>query len=227
VIDVMSLTISLTIDPASVLGAAAPPRPEHSPAAADERRESPVDVPVAVPGAPPRAIGATRSSRPWTLHAGVGGLASVNAEPSATAGATLLVGADWRSFSLDLEGRADFPAGRDVSPGQVRTWLLAGSIVPCVRVGIVLGCATFSVGTIGATAESVASAVERYGPWSAVGGRAGVEWAMPFAASLRLRLQAELLATLTRDALFIDDRRVYTVGPWSADAGGAVIWDFH
>ena len=109
VIDAMGLTISLTIDPASFVGGPPLAVPSH---------EAPP------PSAPPAAARAASSAAPaevipmrapkrasdGSLHAGLGTAVSTNAAPSPTIGATLFVGVTWRSLSIDLEGRGDYPA---------------------------------------------------------------------------------------------------------------------
>jgi len=126
VIDAMGLSISLTIDPN-------PPNPAPpAPAAAEPApRSEPAPAPVVVvtrQAAMPEAAARSRLS----LRAGVGAIASLNVAPSTTAGATVSVGAQWRWLSLDLEGRADAPAtgDSDVPSVGVRSWLLAGALVP-------------------------------------------------------------------------------------------------
>ena len=227
VIDAMGLTISLTIDPSSIIGPAG-----ETPASLHPAPEPSVDVTGVTPRRAPAPSEATVPPR-WralalSLHAGAGLVGSVNAAPSPTAGATVFIGLSWRALSLDVEGRADYPTTGDgdvPAVGRVRSWLFAGSIVPCIHIGPAFGCVVAGAGTLGASAQNVSHPAEKYGPWSAVGGRLGVEWA-PFGPPLSLRASAELLGVLTRDTLYVDNTPVYPVPPWSADVALAAAWRF-
>jgi hypothetical protein len=225
VIDALGLTISLTIDPSSVAGPARPPParepdspPQPLPPEPPPLRATPREVPASHPPA----------ARAWSLHAGIGGVGSWNAAPSPTVGVTVLVGAAWRGLSVDLEGRADDPAGGAPTQGQQgqgRTWLIEGSLVPCVHVSALFGCLVVGAGALGASAQNVAHATHEYGPWVAAGGRLGAEW-MASASAWGFRGYAELLGTIARDSLFIDGVPVYKVSPWSADVGLALVLRF-
>jgi hypothetical protein len=168
----------------------------------------------------------TADATAGSFRVGLGVIGSVNTAPSAAAGAAVFVGMTWHTLSVDLEGRGDAPVtgDSDLAPIQVRSWLAAGSIVPCLHLGIAFGCAVASVGILSATARNVRSSVDTHGPWSAAGGRAGVEWTLE--SSLLMRAHVEVLGTLTRDTLWIDETKVYTLPPWSGSAGLAVAWQF-
>ena len=221
VIDAMGLTISLTIDPASVIGRSVQQHPDPEPS---------VDAAVVTPSLPPprQVINPAPPRAPGlSLHAGMGLIGSMYAAPAPTAGAIAFVGLAWRALSLDVEARADYPATGDGNlPGgsRVRTWLFAGSLVPCVHIGFAFGCVVVGEGALGAAARSVHQ-TEKYGPWSAIGGRLGVEWG-PFGPPLSLRASAELLGIPTRDSLAVDDAPVYLVPPWSAAVALAAAWRF-
>lgn len=96
--------------------------------------------------------------------------------------------------------------------------------MPCLHIGFAFGCVVVGEGALGASAQSV-HPTEKYGPWSAFGGRLGVEWG-PFGRPLSLRASAELLGIPTRDSLAVDDARVYLVPPWSAAVALAAAWRF-
>ncbi|MGA7121472.1 MAG: hypothetical protein WBY94_15310 [Polyangiaceae bacterium] len=225
VIDAIGLTISLTIDPSSVLGATAEPAPlPPAPRPSDEAPDPGLSPPLpAGEGIRPTPA----FSRPLSLHAGAGVIGSVDAAPSPTAGANVFVGLGWRALSLDLEGRADYPAtgtGNLVADSQVRSWLFAGSLVPCVHVGVAFGCAVVSLGALGASAKSL-HPTDSYGLWSAAGGRLGIEWT-PFGPPMSFRGSVELLGILTRDTLEVDANPVHRLGPWSPAVALAAVWRF-
>jgi hypothetical protein len=130
-------------------------------------------------------------------------------------------------LSFDLEARADVPATgdgtREVSPARVTSWLVAGSIVPCLHLGIAFGCAVASAGTIGATSTAVQHS-DAYRPWGAIGARAGGE--LPLWRPLSLRAYVELLAPLIPETMTIDGATAYTSKPLVGDFGVAAVWRF-
>jgi hypothetical protein len=226
VIDALGLTISLTIDPSSVVGGPSPtPAPASPPPAPEPAAVAPPSPTVPREAIPPLA---PASLPEWSLHAGAGVIAAAKAAPLPTAGVTAFVGLAWRALSVDVEGRADGPeTGNGTRPdlGQVRSWLVIGSLVPCVHVRVGFGCAVLAGGWLGATAQGVQRPTQQYGPWSAIGGRFGSEWT-PVGSQVSLRAYAELLGVLTRDTLWIDSSPVYTVASWSAAIGVAGAWRF-
>jgi hypothetical protein len=231
VIEAAGLTISLTIDPASVMTAPAapaaqpPPSPVPSSPPVPETLQEPAPV---VPPAPEEVGPLPARPHGETLqgHIGLGAVGSLGAAPSATMGATLMAGVSWRSVSLDAEGRADLPAtgAAEGVPASVRSWLVAGSLVPCVHFGIPFGCVLVSGGSLSATSVNVAAPRDDHAPWWGTGLRAGGELALPY--SLSLRAYAELLATLTRNTLVIDQTVAYTYPTWSGGVGAALLWRF-
>jgi hypothetical protein len=228
IIDAMALTVSLTIDPSSLLGPSAsspPPPPPPSPA------EPEAPPPVAVPAPPPIAkaptAGATSGGVDLSGHVGVGVMAVFGAAPAATAGGTVFAGVGWRWLSIDIEGRADLPvvgAGAS-SPVRVRSQLLIASIVPCARLGIVFACPVASGGRVFATSVGTVSPHAEQAVWWGLGGRVGVE--LKLATSFSLRAHAEVLGTLTPYSLTLDGAGVvYSFPVASVDVGLAVAWRF-
>jgi hypothetical protein len=246
VIDVLALTISLTIDPSSVIGepkadappAATPEAPSQPPPAAAEASPARVTAtpePESPPPPPaPRLQHAANErpeprllpANPLSIRVALGALAAVDAAPAPNAGLTVSVGATWRIFSLDLEGRADLPSqgSSSVPSMEVRSWLIAGSVVPCAHVVFLFGCPVASFGAIGATARGVAHPRENYGAWWALGGRLGAEWAP--GPHVLVRAYVEGLGTMLPVDLFVDGGWIYRFPRWNADLGAAVAWRF-
>jgi hypothetical protein len=225
VIEAIGLTISLTIDPNSLIG---PPQREPVPLPRAETETEPEPTPAHAaptaretpePGPPlqPRAL---------SVHMSLGVIGSLGTAPAATAGATFSVGGGWRALSLDLEGRADLPASgaSERAPAQVRSWLLAGSVVPCLHLGPLFGCGLVSVGDQGATAIGVVVRREDHAAWWAAGARGGTEFSV--SGPLFFRAYAELLGTLARNTLTIDGEEAYKFPPWSGGVGFSLAWRF-
>ncbi len=222
-IDAMALTVSLTIDPSSLVSPA-PANPVAPPPTVDVDPEPP-PLPPAPAGSPERPA-STPHGQSLSGHAGVGALGSVGAAPSATVGAVAFAGVSWRMLSLDLEGRADLPgtgAGQDTS-ARVRSWLVAGSVVPCAHLGVSFACLVVSGGSLGATSVGTATPRTDHAPWWALGPRAGAE--LPLRGGLSVRAYAELLATTTHNALSLDGAVAYRFSPWSGGLGADLAWRF-
>jgi hypothetical protein len=231
VIDAMGLTISLTIDPTSLTGPRAAPPPDPAPAS------PPPPAPPAPPASPAAATPVApvsedrRAPSPppdLQLHAYVGGgvLGVLGAEPSASAGGTLFVGAAWRFLSLDVEVRGDLPAtvAGAGSTSRVQSYLLAVSIVPCAHLTPVFACPVLSAGRLDATSIGTTVPREDSDTWLGAGARAGVE--LPLGPQWTLRAYAEVLGTLRRDTLLIDGADAYTFPPASGGVGASVACRF-
>jgi hypothetical protein len=237
VLDAIALTISLTLDPAAVLG----PPSEAAASAPSAGRAHELSTPVAppVPKEPQQEANApaarettsplTPSPRaPLAAHIGLGFVGSVGAAPSPSAGAVLFVGGAWRALSVDVEGRADAPAtgtgagAGDASAVRVSTSLLVASVVPCVHLAVAFACPVASGGVLSATARNIQSPRTDEGAFWGAGGRVGAEWPVGF--NFAVRGYAEVLAALTRYTLTVDGRPVYQAAPWSASLGVGVAW---
>ena len=234
IIDAMALTVSLTIDPSSMLGRSAsspappppsPPPPSPPPPSPDA--QPPVTAPAPPPIAEAPAVGTTSGGVQLSGHVGAGVMGAFGSAPAATAGGTLFAGLGWRWLSIDIEGRADLPvvgAGAS-SPVRVQSQLLTASIVPCAHLGIVFACPVASGGRVFATSVGTISPHAEQAVWWGLGGRAGVE--LKLATRLSLRAHAEVLGTLTPYLLTLDGAEVvYSFPVASVDVGLAVAWRF-
>jgi hypothetical protein len=243
IVQAMALTISLVIDPASVMG----PSPPSAPPSAESSSPPPNDAPpatteappVPVPLPPPPAPGtasddvasAGRARPPASIpvistHAVIGVLGAFGMAPSATAGATLAFGMQWRALSIDVEGRANLPVSgpAKVPPARVRAWLAAGAIAPCVHLGVAFACPLAVAGVQDVVAEDIAAPQRKSGFWWALGGRAGVE--VPLWRAAFLRADGELLRVVTPIRLTIDAKPAYSFPSWSGTVDLGLGWRF-
>jgi hypothetical protein len=229
VVEAMALTISLTIDPESVMrgappaasAASAPAAPTPPPAPGPGPSAAPTPAPSHTPTATPQADG---EPSPIRLHAGGGVGTSLATAPSVAASGTVFVGLWWRKVSLDLEMRADIPAAGDGRFGiRVQSWTAGGSLVPCLHLGVLYGCGVASLGWLTATSLSGVGFTNG-APWVAAGPRVGVE--VEVSPRVALRAWAEVLADLTRNSLWFGGRDVYDLGPVSGGGGVAVAYHF-
>lgn len=160
-----------------------------------------------------------------TVETSLALVASARAEPSPALGYALAIGLRRHSLSLAVEGRADIPAGTDAVDGRsVRSNVVVGSLVPCIRPGALLGCAVLSAGALNGTGEGVALSSPRTTFYAAAGARGGAEWA-PW-DSLAFGGYVEVLATLTRTDLRLNGAIVWTTPPFSGGLGLQAIGRF-
>ncbi len=225
VIDALGLTISLAIDPASVTGFAPAPVPKPAPkveAAADPSLDP---APALVERPRERAAAPVASGPPLDFSAALGAVASVGDAPNVAGGGTLSAGVSGRTWSVELEARADLPTtgASDLHSQRVTSWLFAGAIVPCAHLGRIFGCAIARAGALGATSTALVHNTA-YAPWWGAGVRAGAE--LPLGPSLSWRAYAEVLATFARSSLLIDGSDEYRFAPISGGLGTALAWRF-
>ena len=239
----LSLTISLTIDPARI--AQGPPMADSSLAPAEretmvgatpaESAPRPQSLGPADPGLGSGAVAVSAPAptsapaprpRVWSARAGVAAVASLAGAPATTGGLAVFAGLAGRGMSMELELRADAPVTGDSTapPARVRSWLAAAFLVPCAHLGPSFACPVIGAGVMGASARDVAVSVDRRGPWSAIGGRVGAEMAL--SAHLQVRAHAELLGSLTRNHLLVDGAEVYRVPQLAASVGIALARHF-
>lgn len=226
ILDAMALSMSIAIDPESLVRAPAvakeeepqpEPAPEPPPAPREEVAEiaapgPPAEEPAPAPAAGPRIVA--------TFGAAFAGW--VGAAPSASAGALIFGGVRFDRASLLLEGRGDLPSSSDVALGAVSTSFLGGSVTPCYGYGWLLGCGVVTVGRIRAEGEGIARSRADSSLHAFAGLRGGV--LVPLTSRVDLRVVADVLYLLTPLTLRIDFIDVYEMPALSAglSAGAAV-----
>jgi hypothetical protein len=185
---------------------AAPIAPEPAP------RESPPAVVLHAPE-PFRA-----------LELSAGGAVSAGFAPAIAFGATLGAGYRFQVFSLAGELRFTAPASDAVvSPPGARISVLAfgGSVLPCVRLPPVFGCAVLSIAEIFGSASGVDSPRPDSGPYVGAGLRAGVD--APISPSFALRFSLEALGSIRGARLVLDNAEVWKTSPVSGSLQAAFV----
>jgi hypothetical protein len=209
----IALAISIAIDPQAALR---PPIPASSSAIASAPppvMAEPRMVYVAVP------VPALREqSDPIQMRVGTAIVLSFGTAPAAAVGAAVFGGGQWKHVSVDLEGRADLPASARRDDGaQVRSSLLLASIVPCLREGIARLCVVGGVGAMQGSGVGLATPGSTTTFYAAAGARAALEAGI--VGPLYFRAYGDLLGTLTRTRLRLDDKDVWTTPPLSVSLG--------
>jgi hypothetical protein len=217
----MALAISIAIDPTNpgILGGPPkerpdPPRP--TPASLDVPPPPPTAAPpppreVDEPETPARAAASTSE-----LRAGAAVMGTLGTAPSATAGLALFGGFRFRLWSLNMEGRAELPGTADAPPGEIRTSLWAGAVVPCLHFDPALICATAWVGSVRAQGVGFPTSRTDRALYAATGLRVGLE--IPLIGRFSFRPEVDFLATL-----FPVDLRVDGQSQWTAPGFAALL----
>lgn len=197
----LELAISIAIDPMS----ASRPAPPSRAAAPPPSTPAPVPAPLAEPE-PDR----TQSPpvTPTSLQAGVGMIGTFGSAPGPALGVTLKVGARRRAVSLSVEGRADLPASKSLSMGEVSASLLVGSLVPCLHRGGLAVCGLITAGALRGGGEGLVNEQPVTAPFFALGLRGIAE--IHLGGALFGSLHADLLAPLVQTTLRVSGQEVWT-----------------
>jgi hypothetical protein len=139
----------------------------------------------------------------------VGGHVAFGAAPDLAFGVTTGFALRWPLFQLGLEGRVDAEArGPGPNGGAVKSSIIGLSIVPCLQTDPLFVCALGTFGALRGAGAGVGVPRKETTFYSAAGARIGVE--IPLAGPLKLRPRADLLATITRTTLFVEDAEAWT-----------------
>jgi hypothetical protein len=215
----MDLAIALAIDPIAATREAstAPPREQtpEPPGLVSPPLSPPLPVEREV--APPPRYGAVERRR-WEGALGV--MAVVAAAPNATLGFTLSGGLRFPWWSMAVEARGDIPASQPALGGHVSTALLLFGLVPCVHASLFRFCALADVGAQFASGSDYPISRSVTAPYFAAGGRIGVDF--PLGRRVLLGLHADVLGTVTRLVLRVEDQVVFRSLPVSGLVGATV-----
>jgi len=210
-----ALSISLAIDRERALVPSESPKPT-------EKLKEPAALPTETPNhasmpngavetpAPARIARIRRTRRELTLS--LHGSSQVLVAP--TVGMDLGFGLRRDYWSLTLESRAELPVSRDirthrsVTTGSLTTWMLAATVVPCLRGTTLRFCGLLSAGVIGGSSSGVLRPDTDQATYAAVGLRLGTERRV--SRRLRLGVHIDCLASLLT---------------YSTKLGGSTVWE--
>jgi len=121
--------------------------------------------------------------------------------------------------SLDLEARADLPAsGGTSAQGQVSTYLVVGSLVPCVHwPAPVFACAVVTTGGFQESGVNLAVPRTASAPYLAAGARVGIE--IPLSSHYFLLAHADALGVFLRHAVQIDGMNAFSLPALAGQVG--------
>jgi hypothetical protein len=223
----LALSISIAIDPASA------DRPTPPSADVDEPPPVPLSqapVPTAAPPpAPPPAKAAAPplqkpepdrpAAAPLVWQLGAGGFGSIAAMPSARVGGLVYGQLRADAFALGLELALDAPSSSEIEGATFKSSSIALALYPCLRFGVMFGCAMGQVGRMSAEGTNAPS-----GPGNGLLVRSGVrlEADLLLDESLVLRLHSDLLATLAAVRITSDQTEIWKTPLLSGTLGVAV-----
>src|SRR5262249_31618652 len=112
-----------------------------------------------------------------------------------------------------------FPRSESNDVGSVSGWLVGGSIVPCARSGVLIGCVVGSLGSLQGSGSGVTYVRGDASLYAAAGARIGAEFRMT--DQLTLMPSAEFLGNVVRPRLQLNHADVWRAPSFSAS--GAVV----
>lgn len=184
-------------------------------------------VPSAVEPAPRQLPAAVDLPGPELFRAvelSAGGSVSAGFAPAIAFGATLGAGYRFRVFSLAGELRFTAPASDAVTslPGaRISVLAFGGSVLPCVRLAPVFGCAVLSIAEVFGSATGVDASRNDAGPYVGAGLRGGVDAAI--SSRFALRFSVEALGSIRGARLVLDGSEVWRTAPVSGSIMAAFV----
>jgi hypothetical protein len=201
----IAVSLSTAIDPLGI-GASASSTPSVSVSVVPST--SAKVAPSASPSVRPSAL-PPETGTDLAFVATVGGHVAFGAAPDLAFGITTGFALRWPLFQLGLEGRVDAEArGPGPNGGAVKSSIIGVSVVPCLQSDPLFVCAIGTFGALRGAGAGVGVPRKETTFYSAAGARLGVE--LPIAGPLRLRARGDLLATITRTTLYVEDAEAWT-----------------
>jgi hypothetical protein len=157
---------------------------------------------------------------------GLGTVLSTGTSPDIAVGVAASFRIGWRSASLGVEGRYQFPDARatETGRGAVETKMFLVSLEPCWRLSPFAICALATVGSLSGEGTGILQPLAPSTLYWGAGGRGAVE--VVLSSPLSLRGHVDLVGNGSRATLAIDGREVWRVTALSAAAGVDVVARF-
>ena len=235
----LALTISIAVDdrsleyipPAKPDSSISVPNPSAgrppSPVPATGEALEPISAPTpSAPVAPEQATDTDVSndpgaSRPPLFAVSIAPLVAFNTAPSPAIGGELDGTVRFDGFSLALGIRGDAPSSQSLAEGGgVSTWLMVGTLAPCVDFFSLGICGLAEVGSFGESGRSISRPRSESAAFAAVGGR--VRLTVPLFGRTFFVSHADLVAVLTRHTVEIDGSVVFEMPAASLALGAGL-----
>lgn len=233
----LALAISIAIDPQSRLRPTAtpplapPPAPPPQAGAPPAQPPPPpalleppiVEPPIALPL--PAALPSPAPASPWRFRLRGGAHVPFGLLPGSTGGLSLDLGARRGAFSLTLGAEADLPTTRAADAGgEVRAWLVAARLAPCLHLGAAAICGLASLGSLRGSGSGVALPRTDVTIFAALGARIAAE--IPITSRLALAPHADLAVPLTHTTLQLAGADVWSTPAAHGAMGLAAVAHF-
>jgi len=224
----MALSMSIAIDPLSVLR---PPAPETQ-RAVELPAEATASAPEAAPAVPVEPVAESersavpprdeaRKADPLRLVVAAGPHLGFGIAPATNVGVRVSVGAATQRVQLGFEGRFDLAASAESSEGgRSRTSLAGAALVPCVRASFFWGCGVVLLARVAAEALDVTEPRGDAFAYLGAGGRVAVPVTLP--QGFTVDGVGDLLGHPAPFVLTLNGRRVYRSSAVSGALGLAL-----
>lgn len=228
----LALSMSIAIDPLSVLS---PPKPkEPDPPAQEPKEPEPPPVvaprPAPPPVPPPPAPPAAKPSEGPRFALGASGHGAFGIGPAPAFGLALASEIVWPNASVGAGVRLDFPAGVETAQGgRVRATFVGGELAPCLRSPLgkrsddssrgltVAGCGLVLLGGVLAESTDVSGPKSSGTFFAGAGLRLGLD--VPLVAGFAARLSGDVLGHFTPYGLAVNGTTVFSSSPFSGRVG--------
>jgi hypothetical protein len=196
----VELAVSIAIDPFRVT---APPETAPAPPAP----------------APPAPVAPPLSPAPAPLAGQIkaGALVGQGTAPTRTLGFVLGGSARRGRWSLGLDVQANLPRDKPLREGEITSYSLAGSLVPCVHIHDAAACALLTAGALHAEGRGLVAPRRITRPTVAMGAR--LAYALPLFGRWSLLFHADVTTPMTYIELQVDHQNVWTTPSLAAALG--------
>ncbi len=150
------------------------------------------------------------------LALGLGALGAWGTTPDITGGAVLWAHARWTHFSMGLEARVDAPRSVAAGTGSVEAFVLFANAAGCAHLAPLAACVLAGGGVLRGAGSGLVNAAWVTAPYAVVGG--SVQARIEIVPSFWFVARFDVLATLTRIVLVVDDVPAWTTEP--SDSNG-------
>jgi hypothetical protein len=211
-----------TPTPAAAPSALAPPTPAPPEPA---RSDPPAPVPVIAAAGTARATAPVSAEHAHELRVSLAGGLAAGWSPGLAYGGDLAVGWAGRRYSAELGLRMVAPSSLAVGRGSLAVWQWAVLVAPCAHGRYLAGCLLGSAGVVYGSSQGLAITESASSPSFTAGVRGAAE--VPLTGQrLRLRLQLDLAAALTRTHFTVGDAPAWTTPRATAVLGLGLVGIF-
>lgn len=211
-----ALAVAIAIDPQALSPKSEPEPPRVEPTRPPPEDPAPITTPTPATDMPPKP-----TSPRTDLDAALTTRGAVGIGPAPSIGVFASLGFATTRYSIAIEGGGYAPSSTAApNGGRVHAWLVAGSVVPCLRVAIVGFCGVGTLGRLDGNGTDVSDPSSHASVFFALGPR--VEARYDLSRMLALVGSVDALANLHRSTLRIGNADVWTAPIVAASVGAGL-----